>query len=193
MEFRQMARQETEYWYQNELCTAFLPQECKPFADICALQEGGRYELWGLFENGDMLGYAALWKAPDIPLVLLDYLGVTALQRNHGLGTEILKCLKEQGRPLVLESELPIVGEREEDNQLRLRRMDFYCRNGFVPVYRMATCGLAWQALLYDPTNADIADIMRWHRELYGPERHDVKVPLPDGEVPKMPYWMQNK
>ena len=134
MKFRQMTRQEAEYWYHNELCETFLPQECKPFADICTLQEAGRYELWGLFENGDMLGYAALWKALDIPLALLDYLGVTALQRNHGLGAEILKRLKEQGRPLVLESELPIDGGREEDNQLRVRRMAFYCRNGFIPV-----------------------------------------------------------
>ena len=191
MEFRQMTRQESEYWYQNELCMAFLPQECKPFADICALQEAGRYELWGLFESGNMLGYATLWKAPDIPLVLLDYLGVTASQRNRGLGAEILKRLKEQGRPLALESETEIEGDREENNQLRLRRIAFYCRNGFTPVYPMATCGMAWQAMLYDPTNAAIEDVMRWHRDLYGPERHDVKVPLPDGEVPKMPYWMQ--
>ena len=191
MEFRQMTRQESEYWYQNELCMAFLPQECKPFVDICALQEAGRYELWGLFESGNMLGYATLWKAPDIPLVLLDYLGVTASQRNRGLGAEILKRLKEQGRPLVLESELPIDGGREEDNQLRLRRMAFYCRNGFTPAYPMATCGMAWQAMLYDPTNAAIEDVMRWHRDLYGPERHDVKVPLTVGEVPEMPYWMQ--
>ena len=191
MEFRQMTRQESEYWYQNELCMAFLPQECKPFADICALQEAGRYELWGLFESGNMLGYATLWKAPDIPLVLLDYLGVTASQRNRGLGAEILKRLKEQGRPLALESETEIEGDREENNQLRLRRIAFYCRNGFTPVYPMATCGMAWQAMLYDPTNAAIEDVMRWHRDLYGPERHDVKVPLTDGEVPEMPYWMQ--
>ena len=191
MEFRQMTCPEADYWYHNELCTAFVPQECKPFADIRALQEAGRYELWGLFDSDTMIGYAALWKAPDIPLVLLDYLGVTASQRNQGLGAEILKHLKEQGRPLVLESELPIDGGREADNRLRLRRMDFYRRNGFAPVYPMATCGMVWQAMVYDPTNAAIEDIMRWHRELYGLERHDVQVPLPDGEAPTMPYWMQ--
>ena len=186
-----MTRQEAEYWYLCELCTAFLPQECKPFADICALQEAGRYELWGLFEDHTMLGYAALWKASDIPLVLLDYLGVTASRRNSGFGAEILKRLKEQGRPLILESELPIDGDREENNQLRLRRMNFYCRNGFSPVYPMATCGMVWQAMLYDPTNADIADIMRWHRALYGPKRTDVQVPLPAGKTPELPYWMK--
>lgn len=171
-------------WYHRELCTVFLPQECKPLPDILALEAAGRYELWGLFDNIDMLGYAALWTAPDIPLVLLDYLGVTALRRNCGLGSAILSHLKEQGRPFVLESELPVEQDREEDNLLRLRRIGFYRRNGFTPAYRMATCGLAWQALLYDPTNIPVEDIMRWHRAIYGLNRTDVQVPLPEGDVP---------
>lgn len=190
MEFRQMTPQEWKYWYKYELCTAFAPQERKPFDAICQLQQEGRYELWGLFEADSMLGYAALWKAMDIPMILLDYLGVTVSQRNHGLGGEILNRLKEQGRPIVLESELPIDGGSALDNQLRLRRIEFYRRNGFVPVYHMATCGLAWQALLYNPGDVELTDIMRWHKELYGVERTDVQVPLLDGDVPQMPYWM---
>lgn len=190
MEFRLMTPQEVSYWYSAELCTAFAPQECKPLADILALQQEGRYELWGLFESGTMLGYAALWTAPDIPLVLLDYLGVTAEQRNAGLGTEILTHLKAQGRPLVLESEIPVEGDSAQENALRLRRIAFYRRNGFTPVYRMATCGMAWQALLSAPEGTALADVMHWHRALYGPKRTDVQVPLPEGETPKMPYWM---
>ena len=191
MEFRLMTAPEVEYWYSAELRTAFLPQECKPLADICRLQQEGRYELWGLFDGSAMLGYAAIWKAPDIPLVLLDYLGVTVPQRNKGLGAEILLRLKGQGRPLVLESELPVADDRESENTLRLRRISFYQRNGFQPAYHMATCGMAWQALLYDPTNAAIEDIMRWHRALYGPKRTDVQVPLPAGKTPELPYWMK--
>lgn len=191
MEFRRMMPSEIPNWYQNELCTAFAPQECKPLGDILSLEARKCYELWGLFEGDTMPGYAALWTAPEIPLVLLDYLGVTAMRRSSGLGGEILARLKEQGRPLVLESELPIEQDREEENLLRLRRINFYLRNGFSPAYRMATCGLAWQALLYDPSNASREDIMRWHKEIYGPQRNDVQVPLPDGEIPKMPYWVQ--
>ncbi len=184
-----MTPQEIPYWYHHELCTAFAPQECKPLPDILALINQKRYELWGLFNGTVMLGYAALWTAPDIPLILLDYLGVTALHRNCGLGSEILSYLKRQGRPLVLESELPVERDREEANLLRLRRLHFYQRSGFTPAYRMATCGLAWQTLLYAPTTASTEDIMRWHRAIYGPSRTDVQIPLPEGEVPQMPYW----
>ena len=191
MEFRQMMPQEIPNWYHHELRAAFLPQECKPLPDILALEEQKRYELWGLFADKTMLGYATLWKAPDIPLILLDYLGVTACLRNSGLGSEILSRLKQQGRALVLESELPIAHGREEENQIRLRRIQFYQRNGFVPVYPMATCGMAWQAFLYDPTDAAIENVMRWHRAIYGPQRTDVQIPLPDGERPQLPYWMR--
>lgn len=191
MEFRLMTPQEISYWYFAELCTAFAPQECKPLADILALQREGRYELWGLFEPGAMLGYAAIWKAPDIPLVLLDYLGVTAERRNAGLGAEILTRLKAQKRPLVLESEIPVEGDSAQENALRLRRIAFYRRNGFTPVYRMATCGMAWQALLSAPEDTALDDVMYWHRALYGPKRTDVQVPLPEGEKPQMPYWMK--
>lgn len=190
MEFRLMTPREVSYWYSAELCTAFAPQECKPLPDILALQQEERYELWGLFENGTMLGYAAIWKAPDIPLVLLDYLGVTAERRNAGLGAEILTRLKAQGRPLVLESEIPVEGDTAQENTLRQRRIAFYRRNGFTPVYRMATCGMAWQALLFAPNDTTLTDVMRWHRALYGPQRTDVQVPLPEGETPRMPYWM---
>ena len=191
MDFRRMTPQEIPNWYHSELCTAFAPQECKPLPDILTLEAQGCYELWGLYDDDAILGYAALWTAPDTPLILLDYLGVTAMHRNCGLGAEILARLKQQGRPLVLESELPIAGANEVENELRLRRINFYQRNGFAPAYRMATCGLAWQALLYDPSNAKREDIMRWHKEIYGPQRTDVQVPLPDGEIPQMPYWVQ--
>lgn len=190
MEFRRMTAMETERWYREELCAAFAPQECKPLEDILSLERAGRYELWGLFGEEVLLGYATLWKSPGVPLVLLDYLGVTAARRSGGLGTEILSRLKAQGHPLVLESEVPVEGDSEEENLLRQRRIDFYRRNGFCPVYRMATCGMAWQALLYDPKGSLLEDVMRWHRELYGSERTDVRVPLPAGEMPQMPYWM---
>ena len=191
MEFRRMTPREMPHWYYDELCTAFLPQECKPLPDILVLEDQGYYEVWGLFEVDTLLGYAALWKAPSFPLVLLDYLGVTTSRRSSGLGSEILSRLKQQGRPLILESELPIDGDKEEKNRIRRRRIDFYRRNGFFPVYHMATCGLAWQALLYDPTKANQEDIMRWHRSIYGPRRTDVRIPLPDGDIPQMPYWVQ--
>lgn len=191
LSFRTMTEQEIEPWYTQELCTAFIPHECKPLEDILALRAEKRYELWGLFSGKNLLGYAALWSSPAFSLVLLDYLGVTASRRNGGLGGEILRRLQQQGRPLVTEAELPVDGACETENVMRRRRIAFYERNGFTPAYVMATCGLRWQALLHDPTGVDMVDIMRQHKELYGDKRTDVKVPIAPDEEPELPYWMK--
>ncbi len=191
MRFRRMTCDEITHWYETELTEAFIPQERKPLAEIFRLQEEGRYELWGLFDaENSLLGYACLWLAPEVPLVLLDYLGVTKRLRNGGLGSEILRLLQAQKRPLVTESELPVAGDSDEDNRIRLRRIAFYQRNGFTPAYPMATCGMAWQALTFLPRPTSMEDVMAWHRALYGPQRTDVQVPLPPGGPLALPHWM---
>ena len=192
MEFRQMTPKEIEYWHAVEFSQAFAENERKPLADILDLAAQGRYQLWGLFDGERMLGYATLWRRDGIPLVLLDYLGVSAALRNGGLGAGILARLREQGFPIVTESELPVPGDSDAENHIRLRRIGFYRRNGFTPAYEMATCGMRWQALLANTDGLEMTDIMAWHRALYGPERTDVKVPLGPDEVPELPYWMKD-
>lgn len=201
--FRPMNDNEIQYWYKTELEAAFSPQERKPLPDIFKLRDAGCYDLLGLFEKdgeketGKLLGYATIWKSPSIELMLLDYLGVSSALRNNGLGSYILNCLKEyyNGRHIVAESELPIPGDDPEENSIRLRRIAFYQRNGFVPVYEMATCGLRWQALLLgdipETGSEEMVALMAEHKALYGPVRTDVKVPLGPDEVPAMPYWMK--
>ena len=189
--FRPMNAAEIRRWYATDFSEAFAENERKPLDDIFSLIRQGRYELWGLFDDDAMLGYAALWKGSDSPLVLLDYLGVTAAQRNNGLGSEILRRLSALPFPLVTESELPVEGDREKENHLRLRRVAFYERNGFSPAYEMATCGMRWQALTVNTDSFSMDKIMAWHRALYGPERTDVRVPLGRDEIPEMPYWMK--
>ena len=199
MRFRPMTPKETEYWYEVLMPEAFAANEIKPWDDVIRLLAEDRYEIWGLFEettetpDADSLpiGFACLWKRAGIPLVLLDYLGVTASRRSAGLGAWMLARLKEQGRPLVMESELPVAGDAEEENAIRRRRIAFYERNGFQPAYEMATCGMRWQALLTSDGPYELTDIMRWHKELYDEKRTDVKVPLGPDEVPEPPYWMK--
>ena len=190
MEFRLLTENEIRIWYETELTRTFIPQECKPLDDIFRLIAEDRYEIWGLFDDASLLGYACLWKAPGLALVLLDYLGVTALRRNAGLGGEILRRLQAQGRPLVTESELPVDCDSEEENAIRTRRIAFYARHGFTAAYPMATCGMAWQAMVHAP-EMDMAEVMGQHKALYGPGRTDVAVPLGEGEKPTMPYWMK--
>lgn len=80
----------------------------------------------------------------------------------------------------------------EENNTIRSHRIEFYKRNGFKPEYEMATCGMKWQALLLNIDSLSIKDIMKWHKDLYGPERTDVKIPLKKTEeILEKPYWIK--
>lgn len=189
--YRLMTKKEIEDWYKTDFREAFLENERKPLDDIFALIEENRYEIWGLFLDNELIGYSTLWKREGIPVVLLDYLGVKKNLRNGGIGSKILKLLQLKNMTIIVESEMPISGDKKEENDIRLRRIEFYKRNGFTPTYEMATCGMRWQALIGNGDGLGINDIMKWHKALYGEERIDVKVPLLKDEIPEMPYWMK--
>lgn len=186
-----MNNQEIEYWYVTEFSDTFAENERKPLKDLFDLIDENRYEIWGLFDENIMPGYAALWKAKNVPIILLDYLGVNKKLRNKGIGTDILGYLNGLEIPIVVESELPVKEASDFENSIRSRRIEFYKKNGFVPIYEMATCGMRWQALAVNSSELEIFDIMKWHRALYGNERTDVKIPIGKDEIPELPYWMK--
>ncbi|NCB64214.1 MAG: GNAT family N-acetyltransferase [Clostridia bacterium] len=194
MELRPIPNRELQSWYDAELTEAFPPNERKPLQEIRDLIGAGRYDLFGLYDGAALLGYAGMMKHPGADYVLLDYLGVTAARRSGGLGAEIIRRLGEQcaNRPgVITEAETPIPGDSEEENALRLRRIGFYRRCGFHPVYEMASCGARFQALLLGEIPEDMTKLMADHKTVYGPLRTDVKVPITPGEIPARPYWMQ--
>lgn len=194
MNLREFTPAELSAWYELELKEAFLPEEIKPLDYMRKLMEEGRYEILGAFDDTNRLvGYATFFKQEGVDLVLLDYLGVSASLRNSGIGGKLLGLIgkRYENIPMVLESELPIPNDSEEENSIRRRRIGFYTRNGFRPVYEMATCGLRWQAMIMSKKSYDLDQVMKNHKNLYGAERTDVKVPLGPLEVPEKPYWIK--
>lgn len=182
-----------ESWYRSELCEAFPPNERKPLATMLELAAAGRYELLGLFEGADLLGYATQWTAPEAPgYVMLDYLGVTAPRRNGGLGGSILAALTEREagkRTVIVEADGPDGGP-EEERPLRLRRLAFYRRNGCTPVYPTFACGNRCQAFVLGPVPEDREALKAAHRAIYGAGRPDVVIDPPAGAEPQPPFWM---
>lgn len=188
--FRILKDEELDNWYNAELSEAFISDERKPLADIRTLIEENKYDVWGLLDDeSKLLGYATIWKKEGIDLLLIDYLGVSKDIRNMGLGAKILRLVGEnyQGTSLVLESELEVDGDDPLENSIRTRRIGFYLRNGFIRAYKMATCGLLWQALVLGDIK-DMAKLMKDHKDIYGSERTDVIVPF-DGDNPPKAYW----
>ena len=192
-ELRAIPTTSWDTWYQTELCEAFPPNERKPLATMLELAAEGRYELLGLFDGVDLLGYATLWSTPEWPsYVMLDYLGVTAARRNGGLGARILAALAEQEagkRTVIVEADGPDGGP-EEERPLRLRRLAFYRRNGCTPVYPTFACGNRCQAFVLGPVPGDREALKAAHRAIYGTRRPDVVIDPPPGAEPQLPFWM---
>ena len=168
MELRPIPAADWADWYENELCTTFPDCECKPLADILSLAEAGRYEVLGLYDGPDLLGYAALWSAPDWPgCVLLDYLGVTAARRNGGLGSVILEKLRETEGDTVIfgESEIP---QYAPDPAMAERRLGFYARSGaHTAGYDTEMFGVPYKTLYWAAGDVDEAALMEEHRFVY--------------------------
>ena len=80
--FRLMTEPEIGTWYASDFAEAFAENERKPLPDILALAAEGRYQLWGLFDDRGMVGYAALWLRQGVPLVLMTHETSSQAMRN---------------------------------------------------------------------------------------------------------------
>ena len=107
--------------------------------------------------------------------------------RGHSIGQQILEdiggnILAVDGDAcLICEAEAPVSGDDEAENILRQRRINFYCRNGYIKMYEMATCGMRFEALAYKRLPKCLNRVMIEHKEIYGEDRADVIIPLPAG------------
>ena len=190
MELKILSNELLLLWYEKFLKEDFVSDEIKPIENILTLIKNGRYEVYGVFQDDEMIAYASFWKKENINLVLLDYLGVSKKYRNQGIGSKILVLIKEilGNMPYVVEAEIPTGSSLEED-KIRKRRIEFYERNGCKKVYLMATCGMKWQTLVNSKNEIDQKELAKLHKELYEEKRTDVKIPVSIDENIEKAFW----
>ncbi|MBE6973273.1 MAG: GNAT family N-acetyltransferase [Ruminococcaceae bacterium] len=193
MELRILSKAELKDLYYKEMKRAFPPSELKPLKSMEDMRDTGRYEPLGLFEGEELLGYALVWMEPDIPHVLLDYLGTMEGKRGAGLGTKMLGLLQEH-----YAHRGAIFGESERDNSpdpeeraLQRRRLEFYFRNGLrYAGYDCALFGVHYETLILGGENVTAEELMQAHQTIYRrqiPPKHYerfVQIPLAPGEKP---------
>ncbi len=122
--------------------------ERKPFSIITRKQKQGSMEILSLDDNGFVgLGITMMYK----DLVLLDYFAIDTDIRGKGYGRDALTLLKSryEGKRLFLEIEQP--DEKASNNEERVRRKDFYIRNGLSETGIMVNLfGIDMELLSYD-------------------------------------------
>lgn len=140
---------------------AFPKSEKKPFGMILKGRKKGKYEILSIeSEKGEFQGLAITMHYADF--VLLDYFAISPECRGSGIGGEALRALQKSytGKKFLLEIESTVglenrteVGKdiaEADEAALRLRRKEFYLRNGMQSMnYLVNLFGVEMEIMTY--------------------------------------------
>ena len=115
--------------------SSIAAREQKSEAWICKMVHNPENKILVMKDNGHVKGFSILFLPNAQSFGLLEYMAVSAEDRNRGLGAEIFRRSMEHARnpeskavPILLE----VDSDREpsDDQKLRTRRLEFYRRLG---------------------------------------------------------------
>lgn len=143
---------------------AFPRYERKSFAVIRRMRKEGRTDVWLAEQDGHFAGLAATINAPDV--ILLDYLAVHEKRRSQGVGSAFLQALLEKyaGRGLFVEIE---AADRDDPDGSKLRRKQFYLRNGLTDMHVVAILFGVRMELLGRGCDLDFDDYRDFYHTYY--------------------------
>lgn len=107
---------------------AFPRAERKPFLMMKKMARKGEMELLAVRDGDQMVGLAITVRHKD--MILLDYFAMDKNCRGRNYGSRALQLLKERYREQRLILEIELADEQALNNRERVRRKQFYLRNG---------------------------------------------------------------
>lgn len=136
----------------------FPRSERKPFQIILSMHRKGKTDVWYFETNRRFAGFATTIN--DDQLILLDYLAVKKQLRGQGIGSRILRELKQRYRGKGIFTEIESAYEPASNQVERIRRKQFYLANGMLPSRVMASVfGVKMELLCW---NCHV-DFVRYH------------------------------
>lgn len=133
MTIKRMDIRNLHHLLKNEYRRHFPKEERKPYATIMQLVFQRRYEGYGMYDNGQLCGYALVMKHKGD--VLLDYFAVQEDLRGRGVGTAFLNRLcdtfLQQGQVVFAEIEMEEPGDTADRAAEKKARQKFYTDNGW--------------------------------------------------------------
>ena len=108
---------------------AFPPIERLPLWFMKMRARTGQGEFVGIYDDDEWVGFA--YNIVNAKLAYVLFLAIDPAKREHGYGSQALAALKERyaGQQLALSAERP--DEEAPNAEQRVRRLNFYQRNGF--------------------------------------------------------------
>ncbi|MBO8463219.1 MAG: GNAT family N-acetyltransferase [Firmicutes bacterium] len=146
--------------------TAFPKEERKPFFLLQWQMKRKVMEILSIEENGFVgLLISSFYK----DLVLIEFLAIDDKRRGEGLGSKVLDLAKKryQARRVVLEIEIPDENAAISDN--KVRRKEFYARNGFLPAgVEVMFHGVPMMLLTIDGKSVTFAEYKKLYQNTSG-------------------------
>jgi len=125
------------HWYRlyRLYCEAFPAFERKPFSLIRSMQKKGKSDVWYFEKEGIFAGLVFTINSEDV--ILVDYLAIAPNRRGEGIGSKIIAQLCQHYANKGIFVEIESVFDICDNLQERLRRKQFYLRNGMIPMKMM--------------------------------------------------------
>ena len=108
---------------------AFPEFERNSLDDMYVSDTAERIEILGIYDDNAVVGFFIVRKYESIRY--LAYFAVSKVKRSAGIGSQALKLLMEHYPEAQIVTEFETPDDDCDNNALRLRRRDFYLRNGF--------------------------------------------------------------
>lgn len=155
---------------------AFPKSERKPFRLICRKKEEGVSHILSIEENNEFLGLAITMIYED--MVLLDYFAMDHNRRSKGYGSAALLALTQyyHGYRMILEIESTAL--ETDDLEQRLRRKNFYHKNGMTDLGLAADLFGVPMELLSNNTPVSFDEYLELYVRTYGDRMREFVKPI---------------
>lgn len=145
---------------------AFPHYERKPFAIIRSMYKRGNTDIWYFEKDGHFSGLVFTVNREEA--ILIDYLAVSSNRRGEGIGSLILSTMREHYSPKGIFVEIESAYTECDNLEERLRRKDFYLKNGMIPMKVMVVLFGVEMELLGIHCKLTFDEYFAFYHDVYG-------------------------
>lgn len=145
---------------------AFPRYERKPFAIIRSMYKKGNTDIWHFEKEGKFSGFVFTVNRENA--ILIDYLAVTSNSRGKGIGSEIIAQMRNHYTPKGIFVEIESVFAKCDNVEERLRRKEFYLKNGMIPMKVMVVLFGVEMELLGIDCKLNFDEYFEFYHDVYG-------------------------
>lgn len=157
---------------------SFPKNERKPFSLIVNVREKGLGDMWSLEEDGESVGLAITVNYED--RVLLDYFAIEEEKQGMGYGSAAIQTLLTHYQRKRLLIEIESTKDQAENSKERIRRKEFYHRNGFTDLDFMVELFGVRMEMLSNQRNVTFEEYLEVYIRAFGDRMKEfVKRTLP--------------